>query len=354
LPADGSTVFVTGCHRSGTSLLAALVHDLVAEDGAAPQDQFESVLENPLGFFETKRLVELNDQLLQQVGCQWNLAPLLAPSWDSPPLLDALLPLRASLASYGLSNRWVDKDPRLCLTYPAYIHILLKRVPLVASLREPMEVATSLYARNGLALEGGLALWYLYNHHLAAAIDHGDLLIGYEQLLAVGDEEDGALAIHRALAAFFERHGHQRPQLERWRQSIQRRLRPDLNRSATALSQRMAADLNPALRSTCERAMAAAFSADGGVSRFQEAFAALPRPVLVALQRHRLVPQSLPGFQPSALQEELEQRQQALEASQRSEGLLRARLAAIETSSSWRLTAPLRHWKDHWQRRRGS
>ena len=54
--------------------------------------------------------------------------PLLPANWDKP-LLEALQHHRSNLSSYALENDWVDKDPRLCITYPAFMHILLRRIP---------------------------------------------------------------------------------------------------------------------------------------------------------------------------------------------------------------------------------
>ena len=56
--------------------------------------------------------------------------PLLPASWERPQLLDALQQQRSKLMPYALDHTWVDKDPRLCITYPAYLHILLRRIPL--------------------------------------------------------------------------------------------------------------------------------------------------------------------------------------------------------------------------------
>ena len=152
-------MFVTGCHRSGTSLLASLIHGLVTgQDPRERRGDLELKLENPLGFFESERLVEINDALLQVLGCQWDRPPLLPVSWDQSPLLEVLQPQRSRLESYALDNAWVDKDPRLCITYPAYLHILLRRIPLVVALRDPLAVATSLHARNGFSLNRGLVL----------------------------------------------------------------------------------------------------------------------------------------------------------------------------------------------------
>ena len=66
-------MFVTGCHRSGTSLLASLIHGLVTgQDPRQRSGDLELKLENPLGFFESERLVEINDILLKAIGCQWD------------------------------------------------------------------------------------------------------------------------------------------------------------------------------------------------------------------------------------------------------------------------------------------
>ena len=121
-------MFVTGCHRSGTSLLASLMHGLVTgQDPRERRGDLDLKLENPLGFFESERLVEINDAILKVLGCKWDRPPLLPPSWDQSPLLKELQLHRSKLDAYALEHAWVDKDPRLCITYPAYLHILLRR-----------------------------------------------------------------------------------------------------------------------------------------------------------------------------------------------------------------------------------
>ena len=110
------------------------MHGLVTgQDPRRRRGDLEVKLENPLGFFESERLVEINDSLLQALGCQWDRPPLLPASWDQSPLLDALQSQRSRLSSYSLEHAWVDKDPRLCITYPAYLHIFLRRIPLVVA-----------------------------------------------------------------------------------------------------------------------------------------------------------------------------------------------------------------------------
>ena len=49
---------------------------IAAEGG----DQMQAALDNPAGFHESNRLVDLNDDLLAAVGCRWSCPPLLAPA----------------------------------------------------------------------------------------------------------------------------------------------------------------------------------------------------------------------------------------------------------------------------------
>ena len=102
------------------------MHGLVTgQDPRERRGDLDLKLENPLGFFESERLVEINDAILKVLGCKWDRPPLLPPSWDQSPLLDSLQLHRSKLDSYALEHSWVDKDPRLCITYPAYLHFLL-------------------------------------------------------------------------------------------------------------------------------------------------------------------------------------------------------------------------------------
>ena len=347
-------MFVTGCHRSGTSLLAGLLHDLAVGEHSIASPQLETKLENPLGFFESRRLVALNDELLRSAGAFWNQPPLLLPLWSASPLFETLIPLRARLASYALSQDWVDKDPRLCITYPAFQHLLLKRVPLAASLRQPLDVATSLRARDGLSLEAGLALWYIYNHHLASFIEEDDLLFNYQSLLSLRHDPDASLAVYRALAALFERQSRQPVLYQHWERILAERLRPDFNRASFSLPSRLTAHLNPDLMRVCSLAMSRTLNSERLIPAYQQAFADLPRPVLDAARHHRLFAQapcsqddSVPSAEHHAVCDDLARSQSLVRD-------LQDRLSAVEASHTWRLTAPLRRWKDSWLHRSGA
>ena len=102
-------------------------------------------------------------------------------------------------AKQALDKTWVDKDPRLCLTYPAFHHILLKRTPIAAVIRHPFEVASSLQNRDMIPIAKGLIIWFLYNQHLSRSLNDQDVLVSYQSLV---DREDSAVS---ALSDFISR-----------------------------------------------------------------------------------------------------------------------------------------------------
>ena len=285
-------VFVTGCHRSGTSLLASLMHGLVTgQDPRQRSGDLELKLENPLGFFESQRLVDINESLLEVIGCQWDRPPLLPAIWDQPPLLDSLHIQRSRLESYALDDAWVDKDPRLCITYPAYLHILLRRIPLVVVLREPLAVATSLHARNGFSLNRGLVLWWIYNHHIASHLCSKDMLITYSTLLTLDD-----ISLQRYLGPFLELHMCPRPSEGQARSLIKSLLKPQLNRAEDALNSESRARIHPLLLKICLDAYESTIQSKDILTSFKEQFNFLPRIVLECAARDQLLPEAELGL----------------------------------------------------------
>lgn len=335
-------MFVTGCHRSGTSLLASLMHGLVVgQDPRLRRGDLELKLENPLGFFESERIVKINDALLQALGCQWDRPPLLPSSWDKPPLLDLLQIQRSKLESYALGNIWVDKDPRLCLTYPAYFHILLRRIPLVVALREPLAVATSLHARNGFSLNRGLFLWWIYNYHIAAQLCPEDFLVPYSNLLILDDQ-----SLQNLVGPFLEFHNHQRPSTAQACNLLTTLLKPEFNRSEGAFNFQNRSYIHPQLLRVCETAYNDVVQSNDILTSFKDIFSVLPRVVLECAVYEQLSPEcNLPALQNrfNLIESELRDVGTCLEERDRDIVLLRQHLSSIERSSSWKITAPLRY-----------
>ena len=337
-------MFVTGCHRSGTSLITALLIDLLQISESERGPQLEPKFENPLGFFETQRLTNANDELLSHIQCSWDSPPVLVPNWSASKMMDLLIRLRSRFSQYALSGKWIDKDPRLCLTYPAYIHILLKRVPIVAILRSPFEVATSLYARNGFQLDVGLLLWYIYNHHLAFSLQEEDLLLSYESLLEL--KESPSLSKNRNLNLinrFIESFDQQSPSDNSWESAINKRIIPSLNRSEFSLSNLKEDEINSKLYETCMSSYKIIEESNFSIKVYQEVFSSLTKPILQSLQRvqgNNTFSFNTNGgnnFYNSSLHKNHE-----LQEAKNKINSLEIDLQATYDSTSWKITAPMR------------
>lgn len=340
-------MFITGCHRSGTSLLAAVLRDFIGL-AATEGDQMQAALDNPAGFQESNRLVALNDELLAAIGCRWSRPPLLAPVWDRDPLLDRLAGERNRFRDLALEHGWLEKDPRLCLTYPAYLHLLLRRVPVIAAIRQPQAVAGSLFARNGLPLNAGLCLWFLYNHHLTDAMDAAEPVVPYEHLLQAGVDPVVSDNLYRSIASWLDSCGHPSRERRVWTAVVNQHIQPSLDRASAALPASVMDTVNPALLTICEQAYAQTVGSGSNGRALAQAFASLPKVVLDVQRRYGVCPEG-DAEESARLRGLLDQSHhhcQTLEHSLADAECrlqsLHAEVRAIRESSSWRLTAPLR------------
>lgn len=175
-------MFVAGCHRSGTSYLSGLLSSVI--NCSRPSD-LDSTVDNPQGYYESTLLRPFNDALLHLSGFSWDRPPLAPVHWTQGQYLSFVIRNKDDFRDYALSTGWVDKDPRLSLTFPIFQHLLLRRVPCIIPVRHPIDVAHSLFLRDGFSLQKSLMIWYLYNRSFAlfASIDD-DQVVSYEQLLS--------------------------------------------------------------------------------------------------------------------------------------------------------------------------
>ena len=145
-----------------TRLLHALGLDLGPQANMMP-----AAADNPDGFWENLRFVQLNDEVLNNMGAAWDLPP----SREQAFAQDSLRPLRAKaellIASFEEYKAWGWKDPRNCLTLPFW-QSLLPELKTVIIVRNPLEVAYSMHRRNGTSYALGLRLWEIYNRRLLA------------------------------------------------------------------------------------------------------------------------------------------------------------------------------------------
>jgi GT2 family glycosyltransferase len=154
-------VIVAGMHRSGTSAIARLLMLL----GASPPENIMPARPgNEAGHWEPERVVQLNDELLFSAGLAWDDVEPFPSSWyrsaHAPDFRQRAIDLLGS--EYGDSFLFVLKDPRICRIVPFWRSVLqaMQVEPaFVIPIRNPLEVAASLKARDGLSPSTGLLLW---------------------------------------------------------------------------------------------------------------------------------------------------------------------------------------------------
>jgi sulfotransferase family protein len=186
----GSDVIcIAGMHRSGTSMVAQLLNLCGLDLG--PQEQLVGPNEgNPKGHFEHIGFLKIDDAILSHFGGSAADPPLLKPGWENEPSVERIVSeARLLLETFQGRSRWGWKDPRTTLLLPFWKK-LIPKLRFVLCVRNPMEVAKSLEARDGMPLQQGIYLW---NHYVRAAIrdtqGHPRIFTFYEDFFRDAESE---------------------------------------------------------------------------------------------------------------------------------------------------------------------
>jgi GT2 family glycosyltransferase len=192
-------VVVLGMHRSGTSAVTRVIN-LLGIPTTRANDLLPADDGNQAGYWESRRVVEFNDQLLSRA---WG-------SWATPPLEGDLAPLSSDAALIASARDLLSeidglapcvlKDPRFCLLLPFWRAVLPADPLLVIVNRNPVEVARSLSARHALSVDYGIALWEHYTARLLAGANGSRaFVIDFDSAL----EDPGWISLlHRFLVEF--------------------------------------------------------------------------------------------------------------------------------------------------------
>jgi len=145
--------------------------------------------------------------------------------------------------------------------------------------RDPLEVAVSLFHRDGIAVNQGLLIWYLYNRHASRHLLQGDLLLLYEELLAANQPGGMAMAgesLWRWLEAHLCDQGLLPATPERFQALIQGQVKPSLNRSGAGSS--CLAEADARLVELCRQTYGAVIAAEPSsrMDSFRDSFDVLP------------------------------------------------------------------------------
>lgn len=133
-----------------------------------PADQLlEPDKGNPLGHFEHKGFLKIDEALLAYFGGATDHPPDFKPGWERDSSLQVFFDeARLILETFSGRSLWGWKEPRTTILLPFW-KSLIPSLRFVICLRSPLEVARSLVKRNGLSVEKG---FYLWNHYTRAAI----------------------------------------------------------------------------------------------------------------------------------------------------------------------------------------
>ncbi len=175
---SASPVCVLGMHRSGTSMFAGLLHECGFQLGRSA-DIMPASPDNPVGYWENRRFVEINDSILKVLGGTWNEPPLPSSDWTTRADLDPLRSQAQALAdSFKLDLNWAWKDPRTCLTLPFWKEILPGSKYIVC-IRHPLEVGQSFAARkfSQMQREKSLELWKQYYTAMMPNLEPGSFMV---------------------------------------------------------------------------------------------------------------------------------------------------------------------------------
>lgn len=154
-------VLVLGMHRSGTSALTRVLSLLGCD---LPKTLVPAHPSNEAGHWESLPIVELNDDILNSAGTNQNDWLAFNPGWYASPKAAEFKEraLSALAEEFGKSRLFALKDPRICRFAPFWLDVLDTagvRPAIIMPIRNPLEVAESLFRRNGFDPALGHLLW---------------------------------------------------------------------------------------------------------------------------------------------------------------------------------------------------
>jgi hypothetical protein len=203
-------ILVLGMHRSGTSAATRVLSLLGVDLGG---DLIQPAQDNVKGFWEHRGVLAIHEQLLAELGCNWQDIRELPAGWlESSAACKAREALLETLSrDFAASTLWAVKEPRLCRLLPLWLPLAKELNVHFHALhisRHPDEVAGSLRVRNGMSLEHTRLLWmqHVVEAH-AASRDLPRAVLHFDELLS--DWREGVSAVAERLHLDWPKSIHQ-------------------------------------------------------------------------------------------------------------------------------------------------
>ncbi len=202
-PLQPLRVTVVSIGRSGTSLIARILDEVLGVDFGDEADHIPKNHNNPDGYFENAAFMAFNDRVLQAAG-GWVLSP---PPIDYPATMpaatfDALVAEAAMLLGKYAGDRpcfgW--KDPRLSFSLPVWQAACPNMLPII-TFRKPISVLSSIASQLDRPIESLSGLWFAYYQRVFAYTDHlPRYVVSFDDLLADPAPVVMGMARHLGLA----------------------------------------------------------------------------------------------------------------------------------------------------------
>ncbi|WP_321783636.1 hypothetical protein [Paraburkholderia sp. J94] len=189
-------VIVLGMHRSGTSVTTRLMETMGANFG---NKLWPAGPDNPKGFFEDSDVIRLNIDLMEATGVDWQALPPPDFSRLSAEDLEAFQQRALDLLQEKCSGGMLAlKDPRIARLLPFWLPVLDRfdaRVLYVVPFRHPLSVAKSLEKRNQIPHSKSFMLWLAHVvPSLLSTENRTRALLNYDRLMEAPREELHKLA----------------------------------------------------------------------------------------------------------------------------------------------------------------
>ena len=161
---------VLGMHRSGTSVVAGILHFNKISMGTYETFWPRPLPQNPKGFYENYDFRKINDTILQESDYNTKHYNTRIPILDLSKNIKKKMIKTVENYDSKFEN-WGWKDPRTCLTISNWIEVfkevdLIEKVNIIFVSRKSLSVARSLKKRNAIPLLQGVNLWKVYTQRV--------------------------------------------------------------------------------------------------------------------------------------------------------------------------------------------
>jgi hypothetical protein len=155
----GTGILVVGMHRNGTSATTGAIQACGVALGGPLLSQDQN---NEKGYLELQEIMRIHDECFQSFSRKFLDLTALPDLWEESEGAEKARTAIRKLVQDQFTgvNLWAAKDPRLCRLLPLWRRALPDvSLRVVLPIRNPLEVASSLFIREKMSLNHSLLLW---------------------------------------------------------------------------------------------------------------------------------------------------------------------------------------------------